>query len=150
MSVMISAPAAKAFTAQVEKVVDGDTLEIRSSHGKDRIRLWGVDSPEVGQTFGAEAKAHLEAIIAGRRIAVESKTDDRYGRIVAVLYAGETNVNEEMIRRGAAWVYDTYCTESVCKYWRDIEDQARYAKKGLWLFRSSEAPWRWRREHKGN
>ena len=131
--------------AQAEKVLDGDSLIVTTSKEKLEIRLWGIDSPEMSQPFGQEAKAHLESIVAGRRLDIEKMATDRYGRTVAKVHVGSVTANQEMIHRGAAWVYDRYCTSAICDDWRKLEDDAHRARRGLWEYRKSEAPWRWRK-----
>ena len=80
------------------RVVDGDTLEI----GGTRIRLFGIDAPERGQSCqvggelwicGGLARVRLEERISGRTVVCEEKDRDRYGRIVAVCRAGGEDLN---------------------------------------------------------
>ena len=59
-------------------VHDGDTI----GRGPDRVRLWGIDAPELSDPAGPSSRDHLRALIAGRPLACEDHGQDRYGRRV--------------------------------------------------------------------
>ena len=50
------APPAKGFEAEVVGVVDGDTIDVLVGRQKTRIRIEGIDCPELAQPFGRAAK----------------------------------------------------------------------------------------------
>jgi micrococcal nuclease len=53
---------AEDFTGKVVAITDGDTIQVMHNSVAERIRLWGIDCPEVKQPFGTRAKqftAHL-------------------------------------------------------------------------------------------
>ena len=87
----------------------------------------------------------VPALVFGKQVTAEVVTVDRYGRNVARLYVDGLDVNREMIRLGAAWVYREYKTD---KSLLDIEAEARAAKRGLWALPEAEQvpPWEWRRK----
>ena len=105
---------------EVIKVVDGDTIAILIDLGfdlikKERVRLAGIDTPESRtrdleeKAMGLEAKDFLErrlteGMASGLRVKTEK--DGKYGRMLGYLFCGETNINNEMVYRGYAWVYD--------------------------------------------
>lgn len=85
------------YTGKIEKVIDGDTLDVTIDVGfnlkcKDRIRLFGVNSPEMSTPEGVEAKKYLESLIDGNGsdIIFYSIKDRRetFGRYLGVLYFG--------------------------------------------------------------
>ena len=83
-------------TAVVTHVVDGDTVELDNSK---TVRLIGIDTPEVyggTECGGRQASAYMERIATGRRVSVHTDptqdTYDRYGRLLAYLDAGETDL----------------------------------------------------------
>jgi len=104
---------------EVNKIVDGDTLDITIDLGfsiliKQRIRLEGIDAPEtftkdeVEKTFGNEAKDFVVLwVSSGNNFTVKTFKDDKYGRILARLYKNNDSesLNEQMIRKGYAWEY---------------------------------------------
>ena len=137
---------AHAWMAKVVSVTDGDTIKVSNvGHEQVKIRLYGIDSPEKGQPYGQAAGKHLASLIAGKMVDIEPVTEDRYGRTVAIVTNAETNVNQEMIRAGYAWVYLKYCDQPFCDYWLVLENEARANKLGLWLELNAAPPWEWRR-----
>jgi len=141
-----SASAAPVFSAQVIKVVDGDSLEVVSSAGeKIKLRLWGIDAPESRQAYGKQAKLLLAAMVKGRRVEVQGKDIDLYQRLVALVWVDDTLVNEELVRQGAAWVYERFCREHICHSWQRLEDDARRERRGLWARPKPVPPWQHRK-----
>ncbi|MEW6011435.1 MAG: thermonuclease family protein [Euryarchaeota archaeon] len=85
-------------------VVDGDTLDVK---GVGRIRLVGVNTPERGETGYQEAKDFVKSKCLGKLIYLDiddKKNNDRYGRVLAVVYVGNTNINAELLKKGYAEV----------------------------------------------
>ncbi len=74
---------------------------------------------------------------------VDVRDTDRYGRTVARVYAGSLDVNAEMIRLGAAWVYRRYSDDPGLLR---LEELARSQHRGLWALPEAQAvpPWEWR------
>ena len=68
---------------------------------------------------------------------------DRYGRTVGRVYADAMDVNAEMVRQGAAWVYRKYSNDPSLLL---LEQEARSARRGLWALPETERlpPWEWR------
>jgi micrococcal nuclease len=109
------------------------------------IRLYGIDTPEKGQPHGKAAGKHLVSLIAGVAVEVESVTKDRYGRTVSIVSDCETNINQEMVQSGYAWVYCRYCDKLFCEYWIALESEAKTGKLGLWQEPDPIPPWEWRK-----
>jgi endonuclease YncB( thermonuclease family) len=89
-------------TVSVQRVVDGDTLELVGGQG---VRLIGIDTPEVGQCGYAEATAALRSIVAGRAVVLlpGARDDrDRYGRLLRYVEVGGIDANLLMILGGRA------------------------------------------------
>ena len=118
------------------KVVDGDSLEI----GAKRIRLIGIDAPEYfqecfdenGKSYqcGQLAKAHLEEMIEkqsamGEKVKCVAEDVDRYKRDLSVCYAGDVNLNLEMVKKGLAVAYKHERYELAQK-------RAKERKIGIW------------------
>lgn len=79
---------------------------------KQSIRLVGIDIPEKsrkknepGQPFSQKATRFLAGMVLNLDVSIESYRRDRYGRILGVVYVGQTDVNLEMVRNGYAEVY---------------------------------------------
>ena len=125
-------------------VVDGDTADVRLQSGMIRVRLHAIDAPERDQPQGAASKAALSTLVYGKVVNVEPIEQDRYDRLVARLWLDGQDVNAEMLKQGAAWVYRRYADDpAYCAY----EKAARDLRRGLWALPLSQrpAPWEWRR-----
>lgn len=125
-------------------VVDGDTADVRLQSGMIRVRLHAVDAPERDQPHGAASKQALSKLVYRKNVNVEPIEQDRYDRLVARLWLGDVDVNAEMIKQGAAWVYRRYANDAAyCAY----EHAARDLRRGLWSLPRDQraAPWEWRR-----
>ncbi len=139
-----AAPAWAAEPVVVVGVTDGDTIKVVRQGRQERIRLHGIDAPESKQPFGRSATRALGDLLRDRAVSIEPTSTDRYGRIVALVYAGDDVVNREMVRLGRAWVWPRYCRQDYCAAWRRDQDAARSARRGLWRDKSPTPPWQWR------
>ena len=125
-------------------VVDGDTADIRLQSGMIRVRLHAIDAPERDQPHGAASKQALSRLVYGKQVNVEPIEQDRYDRLVARLWLDGLDVNAEMVKQGAAWVYRRYADDpAYCAYEKTARDQ----KRGLWALQRDQraAPWEWRK-----
>lgn len=130
----------------ISAVSDGDTL--RAADGR-RIRLYGVDCPEKRQARGADATAITKRLALGRTVKLEKVEQDKYGRVVGIVRLDDGSVlQEELLKAGAAWLYDRYCRRPICIGWQTLENTARKRKVGLWSDPVPVPPWVWRREGK--
>jgi endonuclease YncB( thermonuclease family) len=148
VAVMVVANGAHQSSAQTiagqASVIDGDTIEI---HGT-RIRLFGIDAPEGGQTCMAQGKAFacgrraafaLADKIGRQVVECQPKDRDRYGRVVAVCRVGGEDVNGWMVAQGWALAYRRYSLDYVSQ-----EQRAQSSKAGMWQGQF-QPPWDWRR-----
>lgn len=134
-------------SAQVTQVIDGDTFEVRIRGKRVRVRLWGIDTPERQQKFSREAREFTRMRIEGRRVDLLSRAWDKYGRLVAMVKVEGSSLNEELLREGWAWVHIYYCREPICRGWRELEQEARMAGRGLWQQENPVPPWKWKQSH---
>lgn len=114
------------------RVIDGDSLSI----GSTRIRLEGLDAPELDQLCwrdgtpwecGQRSLAELKGLVQGKELRCNSAGKDRYGRVLAKCYAGNTEVQQWMVSNGWAVAYVEYSSEYV-----SAERSARDARLGIW------------------
>ena len=87
------------------KILDGDTFV--DGEGQT-IRLLGIDTPEKGQAFSDEAAGELRLLLAGNatlKYEFGKERTDRYGRLLAFVYADSVFVNERLIEDGLASAY---------------------------------------------
>ncbi len=88
----------------MRRVVDGDTFWVNSQ--RTRIRVWGLDAPEVGQAGGSAATAQLAGLVSGRSVQCNMRDVDRYGRVVGQCWLPDgRDIAEAMIASGAAREY---------------------------------------------
>jgi Micrococcal nuclease (thermonuclease) homologs len=102
----LAAQAAAELRGRAERVVDGDTLWLVPSDGGRalKLRLQGLDAPELCQPWGPQARDALRALVQGRELRVHVVTRDDYGRLLArVADAQGRDLGEELVRQGAAW-----------------------------------------------
>lgn len=135
-------------SVRVVQVIDGDSLKVERGGRYFQVRLWGIDAPEWQQAFSAQAKAVCRDLTAGKNVSLEEKYGDSYGRTVAVVRVNGTVLNEELVKRGLAWVHVRYCDEEICALWRDLEADARRRHLGLWRDRNPTPPWRWKSQRR--
>jgi len=114
-------------------VTDGDSLR----RGSQRIRLYGIDAPELGQECtngtgmayrcGEEARRVLGTLIGGRDISCDIMETDKYRRDVARCRVDGIEINREMVRLGWAIAYDRNNIDYLL-----AQAAARQARRGLW------------------
>ncbi len=99
--------AAAIVEGMVTRVSDGDTLWVRPAEGGRpiKIRLDGVDAPEICQPGGREARQALEKLVLRQPVTLEVRVRDDYGRRVATLRREGRDVGEQLVRDGQAWNY---------------------------------------------
>ncbi|WP_169295630.1 thermonuclease family protein [Advenella sp. EE-W14] len=134
---------ASQLKGKVVSIADGDTLTIlQNDKTQKRIRLGEIDAPESKQAFGQRSKESLIQICGGQNAVVQVQDIDRYGRVVGRVNCNGVDANVEQLRRGMAWVYDSYAKD---KSLYDVQSQAKKARKGLWSDANPVAPWLWRK-----
>ena len=131
----------------ITKVSDGDSLR----SGDLRIRLFGIDAPELKQQCadqngvlwdcGAAAQHQLIAIIReNKELQCNLRDVDRYGRLIMQCFTDSIDIGAAMVQSGYALAYrhfsDLYTAD---------EKQAKTALKGGWRGAFSP-PWEWRRQ----
>ena len=143
---VISHSAVREIVGKVTRVSDGDTVWVTDSAGKHKIRLNRIDAPESDQPFGKESTAHLKSLIGGRVVRVEYAGTDQYGRILGIIFFGETDINLQMVRDGCAWHYSHFDKTPA---YAAAEREARAAKRGLWAEGNPVNPHQWRKAKRG-
>jgi endonuclease YncB( thermonuclease family) len=141
---LATAPAFAAdLLGQVVGIQDGDTLTLLTPERRQvRVRLYGIDAPESRQPYGTRAQQELSALVFRKQVLVTVEDTDHYGRTVGRIWVDRPDVNAELVRRGAAWVYRQYNRDPALP---PLEAEARQAKRGLWALPAGEQvpPWVW-------
>lgn len=133
------------------KIVDGDTVWGVYKGKKIKIRFAEIDTPEMKQEYGWEAKECLQKLIESYKYEIEFKYQendkfDKYNRSLGWLFHNNININYELVKLGYAWVYDKYVIEKNKKYLHQLQNNAKKNKLGLWKEENILAPWDWRKK----
>jgi micrococcal nuclease len=124
----------------VVRVVDGDTIAVQLADRVEKIRYIGVNSPEIHhpikgeQPGGREAAEVNRRLVGGRhvRLELDVRARDRYGRLLAYVWTGDTMVNAELVRLGYAQVMTVPPNVRYQKLFVKLQREARDAHRGLW------------------
>ena len=129
------------FLANCTDIVDGDTIEVQYGGQVLRVRLEGIDAPELGQPFGEEARQRLANLVSTKRVMVSGAHTAGYGHLVARVAVDTFETSQTLVREGLAWQYKEYSNDPELAA---LEQAARADQKGLWSARSPMPPWEWR------
>ena len=128
---------------EVIRVIDGDTILVKTDTGSSRVRLIGVDTPETFhpskpiEYYGKEASLFLTNFLKGERVYLlyegEKASTDKYNRVLSYIYRTPDGLfaNAEIIRQGYGRAYTRFPFKYKAEF-RQLEQFAKQAKKGLW------------------
>jgi endonuclease YncB( thermonuclease family) len=128
-------------------IIDGDTIHI----GKNKIRLYGIDAPEIKQTCtinkiiwecGIDSSQALKNIISENEVQCEIMDIDRYRRFVAICFVKNINLSQYMVQNGWAIAYRYYTDDFI-----NDEKIAKNNKVGIWQGKFQE-PYLFRKHEK--
>lgn len=127
-------------TAEVVRVVDGDTIEVRLGERTEDVRLIGIDTPETVkpgtpvQCFGPRASHFTKRLLTGRRVRLVFGVERRdvYDRLLAYVYLGRRFVNPILLQRGLARSLTIPPNDRFAPRFRRLELAAGRAGRGLW------------------
>jgi micrococcal nuclease len=125
---------------RVVRVVDGDTILVQVEGRVEKVRYIGVNTPEVHHPIrgeepgGREATAVNRDLVGGKQVRLELdiQVRDRYGRLLAYVWAGELMINAELVRRGYAQVMTIPPNVRYQELLLKLQREARQAGRGLW------------------
>ena len=142
---------------KVTRVYDGDTVKARGQNIEIKIRLVGIDTPEIskekrdpGQPYSQKAKKYLASLVSNKSVDIKGYGLDRYNRILGVIYLDNQNINLEMVRAGLAEVYRGKPPKGFDTVpYLEAEKRAREAKTGMWSLGDKYiSPKDWRKVHR--
>ncbi len=117
---------------KVTRIIDGDTFETETG---EKVRLIGINAPEITDIFGEEAKTHLAKIIEGQTVDLiadnTSNDRDRYNRLLRYVILNGVDVNKQMLLDGYAFAYLKYRFDKETEY-RDAQLTATKNNTGIW------------------
>ena len=135
-------------------IYDGDTLRVERGGQELKVRLCGIDAPELKQAGGIESRDHLRSLVAqgDGAIGVVAVEKDQYKRTVADLFVirpdgSEIHLNSQLVMDGMAYHYEKYsgsCPQP------DVlvraEEIAKEQSVGVWAKPNAEKPWEYRKQ----
>ena len=142
------AETASTLEGVVVRVVDGDTVHVRIGARLEKVRYIGVNAPEVHHPVKGEEPGGREAtdvnrrLVEGRhvRLELDVQARDRYGRLLAYVWIGDTMINAELVRLGYAQVMTVPPNVRHQALFLELQRDARSAHRGLWRRASLELP----------
>lgn len=149
----------KTMNSTVERVIDGDTVEMKIKGNTRTVRLLGVDTPEVHvdnspeefegvpetrkgekclEKWGEKASEYMKKQVKQKETVFKTdpQADNRgdYGRLLGYIYTGNKSINKALIRKGFARVYESRFSKQ--DQYLELEKDARENLKGLWQCRT--------------
>jgi len=116
----------------VIRVIDGDTFETETG---EKVRLIGINAPEISDIFGQEAKQYLSFLIENKTVDLQadniSQGRDRYQRLLSYVIIDGVDINKKMVSDGFAFAYLKY-KFSKSKAYKQAQLDARETNKGIW------------------
>lgn len=128
-------PSYATIEAKVYKVFDGDTISIK---GGEKVRLLGIDTPEIGEPFSAEAKRFTRDLVQYQTVRLEFDVRERdtYDRLLAFVYVetddGWVMVNAELVRVGMARLLFIPPNGRYEDYFEQVLHEAMICRQGMW------------------
>jgi micrococcal nuclease len=121
--------------SKVTRVIDGDTFEIETG---EKVRLIGINAPEISDIFGVESKEYLIQLIEGKDVDLQddnlSNKTDRYNRLLKYVILNGEDINNKLIINGFAFAYLKYNFEKSELY---KESQISASKNGLGMWNNN-------------
>ena len=114
-------------------------------NGKEqtKVRLFGIDAPELKQPYGKKSKQFLANLIAGEVVEVDENGKDRYKRTIGTIYLNGADINAQMVANGYAWAYRKFSKKYTAQ-----ESKAKSQRLGLWRDKAPTPPREWRKGSK--
>jgi micrococcal nuclease len=116
----------------VTRVIDGDTFEIETG---EKVRLIGINAPEISDIFGFESKEYLIKLIEGKDVDLQSDNlsskTDRYNRLLRYVILNGEDINHKLILDGYAFAYLKYKFEK-SEFYKDAQLIALNNEFGMW------------------
>ena len=119
-------------TTKVTRVIDGDTFETETG---EKVRLIGINAPEISDIFGQEARKYLSNLIENKTVDLQidniSNDRDRYQRLLRYVILDGVDINKKMVSDGFAFAYLKYKFSKSTDY-EQAQLEARETNKGIW------------------
>jgi len=126
--------------AQVTRVIDGDTIEVKLEVGTAKVRYIGIDTPETHggvEHYGKEATNYNKALVRNKTVWLEigEEARDKYDRLLAYIYldpAQKSMVNAILVAQGFAEVMTIEPNDKHADLFEDLVRDAKQDNRGMW------------------
>lgn len=138
--------ASQVYQAQVTSVIDGDTVWVRVDGESQRrkLRLLGIDAPEICQAGGRASRLAMRSLVLGKRVLVSQTGMDTFGRGLAMLQRDGVDVAAQLVMDGHAWAAGVALHGQT---YREQEASARQGRRGLFAADQPQWPGDFRKQH---
>jgi len=127
-SALSSATPPTAIAARVVSVHDGDTFTTAEGW---KVRLLGIDCPELAQEWGRKARSFTAAAVSNKQVSLDCPKRDRYGRQLCWVFTGDELLQQKLVENGLAVVY--MCRKGrYCRLLEEAQKKATQDKAGFW------------------
>lgn len=144
LCVLCDTVSAASLFGRVIEINSGDVITVFNLNRPVRVRLLGVDAPEMDQAFGEVSRKHLSDLVYDKSVIVEYSGIRADSSLTGRVLLNNTDVGAQMIRDGAAWV-DVNSSSRLNATDREVYEQSEHAargeRRGLWQAENPVAPW---------
>ncbi|MGD2078582.1 MAG: thermonuclease family protein [Chloroflexota bacterium] len=122
-------------SALVTRIIDGDTIDVDIQGAEYRVRYIGIDTPERDMPYYVEATEANRRLVQGQTVLLvkDVSETDRYGRLLRYIYLPDgTFVNAELVQAGYAQAATFPPDVAFADFFRQLQEEARQAGRGLW------------------
>ncbi|MBP2422206.1 thermonuclease family protein [Microbacterium imperiale] len=136
------APVVLGVSAEVTAVVDGDTIDVRTAAGTERVRIIGIDTPEIGrdgaadECYAQEAREYVNDALYGRTVTIypdPTQDDvDRYGRLLRHVLVDDRSIAQDTLVAGMGYEYTYDAPYEGQGAHKAAQEAAAAAGAGLW------------------
>jgi len=132
------------ITGKVITVVDGTTVHVQAADKQIyNVRLFGIDSPELTQEYGDDARKLLEKLVLEKSVTIKIVGKDRWGRYLGeMMIDGKVDPRIELLEQGLTWTSE----KSPAPELEEYRVKAQQRGKGLWKQADPTPPWIYRRQ----
>jgi len=132
--------ASASWLGEVVEFTDGDTCNVSPVGGGKPvpIRVFGVDAPELAQSYGPEAREVLRALVVGQAVTVKPKGTSHTRTVARLTLPDGRDVGAELVAQGAAWWSREYAPTD--RPLSELEARAKAERRGLWVDPSPTPP----------
>jgi endonuclease YncB( thermonuclease family) len=136
-----------AYSGKIVDVPEGDVLMVASADSVQKVRLYGIACPALGQPFHDKARFlanHLSLKKSAEIIPVFKDADGIENALVRIEGVSDF-LNNQLVGYGLAWVKPCDRNSRLCEQWKKQEEFAQMNFIGLWAEPPAIAPWEWKK-----